>query len=73
MNTKNTYKVPVKQWRKWGGTARQTFNELYETFIGNQKNVNHPKAPAIKDEHWDTLVWNFAWLAADNMEKSFII
>ena len=73
MNTKNTYKVPVKQWRKWGGIARQTFNELYETLVNNQKPFGHPQATKLKDEHWDTLVWNFAFLAADNMEKSFVI
>lgn len=63
--TKNVFKVPKKQWPKWGDAARQTFNTVYDTLLKNQRVVVHPNMPEISKKHWKTIAWNSAWLAAD--------
>jgi hypothetical protein len=61
----NTYKVPKKQWKKWNDAARAVFNETYYTILHNPDVMTHPKQKKIPAEHWNTLAWNAAWVAAD--------
>ena len=65
MAARNTYKVPMKQWRKWSPLARLTFNRCYRWIKNNQKLVTHPKSKTATREHWNTIAWNAAWLGAD--------
>lgn len=64
----NHYRVPVKQWRKWGNKAKDVFNTVYATLKGEQAIVSHPKMPSVKEAHWNTIAWNAAWIAADAVE-----
>lgn len=61
----NTFKVPLKQWRKWTPAARKVFNETYETMTDNQGLFQHPKTAAVPQAQWMTTAWNAAWIAAD--------
>lgn len=66
MTVKNKYRVPKSQWNKWRfGSARQIFNEVYWFALGNQQLLTHPKMPLAKPDHWKTIAWNVAWIAAD--------
>lgn len=60
----NVARVPQKQWRRWSPNARAVFNALY-TATADQEIITHPKAPVLADDHWLTIRWNMAWLAAD--------
>jgi len=60
----NHFKVPLKQWRKWNAAERKVFNETHDEMLNNQKLFMHPKAAAIPMEHWKTIAWNAAWIAA---------
>ena len=60
----NVYRVPQKQWRKWGAGARQVFNEVYSSMSKNQDLFLHPKQAAASRSHWKTTCWNAAWTAA---------
>lgn len=61
----NPYKVPLKQWRRWNVEARMIFNYTHALMMGAQEMFVHPKAPMIKKDHWQTIAWNAAWIAAD--------
>lgn len=61
----NRYKVPGKQWRKWGDSQRKRFNEVYSAMVSNQEMFLHPKAAPTKSQFWRTTAWNAAWTAAD--------
>lgn len=61
----NTFKVPLKQWRKWTPAARKVFNEVYDTMVNNQGLFQHPKTAAVPQAQWTTTAWNAAWIAAD--------
>jgi hypothetical protein len=61
----NTFKVPLKQWRKWTPAARKVFNETYDTMLNNQGLFQHPKTAAVPQVQWKTTAWNAAWTAAD--------
>lgn len=63
--TKNVNRVPKKKWTKWSKAAREVFNRCYAFFIGKQEIMNHPKAKKLPTEHWRTVAWNAAWIAAD--------
>lgn len=63
--TRNQYRVPKSQWRKWNAKARETFNWLYSTMMNSPALFTHPKAIKQKAAHWKTTAWNTAWLAAD--------
>jgi hypothetical protein len=67
---RNTYKVPVSQWRKWGERGRVTFNWLYGLMMNDPALFNHPKAVKQKPAHWKTVAWNAAWLAADAVKDA---
>lgn len=60
----NLYHVPGKTWREWTAQARSVFNLVYSTMRPNQKLFIHPKAPPASREHWSTVAWNAAWIAA---------
>ena len=69
-DAKNTYKVPLKQWRKWSELARRVFNlHFYELKInqailcGTTRNRDY----LISKKEWRTQSWNAAWLAADSV------
>ena len=66
----NKYDVRKKVWRHWSDKAKNAFNKIYELLIGNQELIKHPQAPLMKDEYWEILVWNTAWLAADACDDS---
>lgn len=61
----NVYGVPMKQWTKWGVLARQVFNEVYSSMVGNQWVFLHPRQEKMSRSHWKTTAWNAAWTAAD--------
>lgn len=64
----NRYKVPAKQWEKWSNTARRVFNGTYFAMRPSmQFAFLHPKAAPISREHWDTVRWNAAWMAAETV------
>jgi hypothetical protein len=67
MQTKNQYKVPVGQWRKWQEQERMLFNTMYSSMFDNMQLFLHPKQAAPKPEHWKTTAWNVAWIAADEL------
>ena len=67
---KNTFRVPVKQWRRWSATARAVFNRTYDFVHDNQGLMTHPKMSAIKPAHWKTVAWNAAWIAADAVDDT---
>lgn len=62
----NRNKVPKKQWTKWNNHARRVFNDVHKSFRHSMQSVLvHPDATIMKREHWGTLRWNAAWLAAE--------
>jgi hypothetical protein len=60
----NRYKVPKKQWRRWGDRARRVFNEVFGV-MSQQDIFLHPKATPAKRAYWRTTRWNAAWIAAE--------
>lgn len=63
---KNRFKVPLKQWNKWSNHARRVFNTVHLSLRHSmQPLLVHPKAAIMHKEHWHTIRWNAAWLAAD--------
>lgn len=63
----NTYKVPVKAWRRWCVTAQATFNSTYEYM---QQDVLFPELfNKLSTNTKRVVAWNAAWLAADNMNQ----
>ena len=62
---KNLNRVPRKQWSKWSDQAKTIFNKTYEFIIKNQSVMKHPKGPTLHADHWETISWNAAWIAAD--------
>jgi hypothetical protein len=62
--TQNLHNVQLRQWRKWNQQSRFIFNYVYGQ-LGDQRVVKHPKAEEQFQDHWDTIRWNAAWLAAD--------
>jgi hypothetical protein len=63
---KNRFKVPVKMWNRWSNHARRVFNQVHlELRPSMQTMVMHPQAPVLHLEHWKTIRWNAAWLAAN--------
>lgn len=68
---KNKHRVPQVQWRKWSNLARRIFNDVYYSMRPSmQAQLIHPDAVVVSKEHWKTLQWNAAWLAADALKKS---
>lgn len=69
----NKYKVPKTQWRKWNQVQRQLFNDTYSFSLCNQSVLSHPKMDVIDNTQWNTLCWNFAWIAADNLKNQKLV
>lgn len=67
--TENKYKVPARQWKKWGPLQQLMFNNMNEFMLSNQKIISHPKAPRLPDDQWSTIAWNAAWHAASSMSS----
>lgn len=65
----NSYTVPKKQWKKWSEQAQNVFNDVYGTIAYNPLLITHPEQPVIDLEHWQTIAWNSAWLAADAAQE----
>lgn len=65
----NRYKVPLKKWKKWGKPAQGVFNRCFDLFFKNQESFTHPKASEQPREHWKTVAWNTAWIAADEAQN----
>lgn len=63
---KNVNKVPAKQWRRWSYEARRVFNSHFAATTDADV-LTHPKMDVPKD-HWETIRWNMAWLAADAVD-----
>lgn len=49
----------------WDDTQRAVFMRQFRFLVENQAMVTHPESTPIPAEHWSTLAWNLAWLAAD--------
>lgn len=67
---KNVNRVPKKQWARWSLTARRVFNEVNGFMLDNQWLMLHPKSPQPNKEHYKTIAWNAAWIAADAVDES---
>lgn len=68
--TRNKYRVPPKQWRKWCLKARVAFNHLYSLMMKNQDLFRHPKAIKENPRLWKTTAWNAAWIAAGSVHDA---
>lgn len=66
LHPSNRYKVPERQWRRWPEIARVVFNAQFQQ-MREQRSLQHPKMATMPKEHWRTIAWNSAWLAADNV------
>lgn len=64
----NKYGVPKKQWSKWSNTAKRMFNRMFYE-MRHQWVYLHPDAPVLSREHWKTVRWNVAWIAANAADK----
>jgi hypothetical protein len=65
MSQKNCNRVPKRQWAKWSEESRAAFNEVYGFMTVNPRLMSHPQMAPMDVEHWSTICWNAAWLAAD--------
>jgi hypothetical protein len=68
----NINNVPSRQWRQWNQQARFIFNTVFNE-MSNQKVITHPRHPKqsdMPDDHWRTIRWNAAWIAADAAYES---
>lgn len=70
--TQNTHGVPQRAWRKWNNQSRYVFNEMWNQFEAMQS-IQHPGAPEMSEEHWATIRWNAAWLAADTVMETVTV
>lgn len=61
----NKHKVPKGFWGDWNNTARRVFNKTYERMLRSQSVFMHPKATPMQKDHWKTVAWNAAIIAAD--------
>lgn len=70
MNPKaaNVNKVPRALWRKWSVDHRELFNETYAA-MRDQKIFTHPKQKPLADPYWDTIRWNAAVTAVEELRR----
>jgi hypothetical protein len=61
----NIHKVSKRQWKRWTVDGRNVFNDLYDTVLNGQSIMKHPNHNVVAPNHWETIAWNSAWLAAD--------
>lgn len=62
--TQNIHNVQLRQWRKWNQQSRFIFNYVYGQ-LQDQRVIKHPDTKDLPEDHWQTIRWNAAWLAAD--------
>ena len=60
----NEYNVQADQWAKWSKAQRSRFNEVYSAMKLSPSLFTHPDAITVPVEHWTTIAWNAAWVAA---------
>ena len=60
----NRYGMTAVMWRKWSNPARAMFNKMYHA-LRYQWAIVHPEALTLPREHWKTIRWNAAFMAAD--------
>lgn len=66
---KNTYKVPVKLWKKFKTDAsKKLYNDVMKQMLPNQQFTIHPKTPKIPKDQWGTICHNAACYAAWSLE-----
>lgn len=70
MKAQNKFKVPMKKWKTWSPAARTIFNRVYDFMMDNQWAMLHPKQPTLKPDHYKTIAWNAAWIAADAVDNT---
>lgn len=63
----------MSQWRKWNQVQRQLFNDTYSYIRNNQPLFMHPKGRKLNEDHWNTVAWNAAWIAADNLNNQKLV
>jgi hypothetical protein len=69
MGAATKYAVYVKRLpKKWNKEGKRVFREVYEMTRVNQSILAHPQAERMTPRMWDTICWNFAWLAADAVQ-----
>ncbi len=57
-------KNKLKRWSRQGQKIfRKTYSEIL-LYVSNDV-FAHPAAPKLKKNHWKTIAWNSAWIAAD--------
>lgn len=72
---RNIFAVPKKVWKFWSEVARAQFNAVFSN-MAIQSRFLHPEMTLQNPEHWDTVRWNAAFVAAcqtDGYEVEFAI
>lgn len=66
----NKYKVRASRWKRWSRQAQRVFNLTYYSMRPKMQHLFlHPKAVTMSREHWETIRWNAAWIAADAADE----
>jgi hypothetical protein len=68
MTANNVNKVPRVMWRKWSVDHRELFNRVYDA-MKQQDIFMHPDQFPMEIEHWDTIRWNAAFTAAEELRR----
>ncbi len=63
--TRNRFKVPKKQWRKWNSTAREVFNAVYKSIKTGYCTLFPKQFELLPKSAIAVMAWNSAWIAAD--------
>jgi hypothetical protein len=63
-------KLDNKLPTKWTRHQREVFRILNNAMLTNQSIFMHPKADMIPTNHWGTIAWNAAWMAAEAVENA---
>jgi len=60
----NEFNVPSDKWDKLNVAQRSRFNTVYSSMKLSPSLFTHPNAITVPAEHWTTIAWNAAWVAA---------
>lgn len=60
----NEFNVPSDKWDKLDKAQRSRFNTVYSSMRMSPSLFTHPNAVTVPAEHWTTIAWNAAWVAA---------
>ncbi len=64
--SENMHRVPKSMWQRWSEMGRFEFNQtLVRLRSMGWTCMKHPEAPKLESEHFETLTWNAACIAAD--------